>query len=211
MSKRFSNWHARCHKISSYKISKRVGVSAALRHQGSLTLWFDGAMGWEAEPSGRQGRQQRFSDAAIQTCLTLKVLFRLPLRQTTGLVASLLELAGLDWEVPNFSTLSRRQQALDIELPKLTGSGPLHLLVDSTGIRVKGGGEGGPRKRLAVRKRLWCKVHISIHGNMLTLRAMKISLSKALPSAVGGGPVLPDLLSRIPEAQEMPSISADGA
>ena len=64
-------------------------------------------MDWRAAPTGKQGRQPTFSDAAIQTCLTLKVLFRLPLRQVIGLVESLLKLADLDWPVPDFSTLSR--------------------------------------------------------------------------------------------------------
>ena len=71
-------------------------------------VWFDPAMNWHAEPSGRRGGQTVYSDAAIQACLTIKVLFGLPLRQTTGFVASLLKLAGLDWPVPDHSTLCRR-------------------------------------------------------------------------------------------------------
>ena len=69
-------------------------------------------MAWEAASSGGRGRQQAYSDAAIQTCLTLKVVFGMALRQTTGFVESLLKLAGLDWSVPDFSTLSRRQKTL---------------------------------------------------------------------------------------------------
>jgi hypothetical protein len=65
-------------------------------------------MVWKAEVSGRRGRQKIYSDAAIQACLTFKVLFGLPLRQTTGFVESLLKRAGLDWSVPDFSTLCRR-------------------------------------------------------------------------------------------------------
>jgi hypothetical protein len=63
-------------------------------------------------PEGRRGRQQNFSDAAIQACLTLKVLFGLPLWQTTGFVQSLLQLIGLNWVAPNFSILCRRQRTL---------------------------------------------------------------------------------------------------
>jgi hypothetical protein len=65
-----------------------------------------------AAPTGRRGRQQTYSDAAIQTCLSMKVLFGMALRQTTGFVESLLRLVGLDWTVPDFSTLSRRQKTL---------------------------------------------------------------------------------------------------
>ena len=64
-------------------------------------------MDWGAAPSGKRGRQQVYSDAAIQACLTIKVLFGLPLRQATGFVESLLKLIGLNWLVPDFITLGR--------------------------------------------------------------------------------------------------------
>lgn len=82
----------------------------ALKRRGSLTIWFDPEMSWDAVPTGRRGRQQSYSDAAIQTCLSMKVLFGMALRQTTGFVESPLKLVGLDWAVPDFSTLSRRQK-----------------------------------------------------------------------------------------------------
>jgi hypothetical protein len=69
-------------------------------------------MSWEAAPTGRLGRRRTYSDAAIQTCLTMKVLFGMALRQTTGFVESLLRLAGLDGSVPDFSALSRRQSEM---------------------------------------------------------------------------------------------------
>ncbi len=68
---------------------------------------------WEPAPTGKRGRQPDYSDAAIQTCLTMKVLFGMALRRTTGFVESLLELIDLDRAVPNFSTLSRRQKTRD--------------------------------------------------------------------------------------------------
>ena len=97
-------------RTERYKTSNWAEYNAALRQRGSLTIWFDPSVQWEAAPNDKHGCQQKFSDAAIRTCLMLKVLFRLPLRQTTGLVASVLELAGLDWDVPDFSTLSRRMR-----------------------------------------------------------------------------------------------------
>ncbi len=81
-------------------IGPSAAASEALKQRGSLTVWFDPSMQWEAVPSGRRGRQKTYSDAAIQACLTLKVLLGLPLRQATGFVASLLELSGLGWSVP---------------------------------------------------------------------------------------------------------------
>ena len=71
--------------------------NAALKKGGSLTIWFDPDMVWTLPPSGKRSRQQSYSDAAIQVCLTMRSLFGLALRQTTGFVESLLQLIGLDW------------------------------------------------------------------------------------------------------------------
>jgi hypothetical protein len=88
-------------------------------------------MSWEAAPTGKRGRQQTYSNSAIQTCLTMKVLFGMALQQTTGFVESLLRLVGLDWSVPDFSTLSRRQKTLAVNIPYRGSKGPLHLLIPS--------------------------------------------------------------------------------
>ena len=102
---------------ATYKTRNWPAYNEALKRRGSLTIWFDPAMEWIPAPTGRRGRQQSFSDAAIQTCLTMKVLFGMPLRQTTGFMQSLLRLVGLDWTVPDFSTLCRRQQKLNVSIP----------------------------------------------------------------------------------------------
>lgn len=67
-------------------------------------------MNWLAPATGRRRRQPTCSAAAIQFCLTIKYLFSLALRQAKGIVESMLRLAGFDWAVPDFSTLSRRQK-----------------------------------------------------------------------------------------------------
>ncbi len=94
--------------------------NTALKQRGSLSIWFDPEMSWHAPPTGKRGRPPAFNDAAIQVCLTMKVLFGMPLRQTTGFVESLLRLAGLDWKVPDFSTLKRR--AFNLTHIRLHGS-----------------------------------------------------------------------------------------
>jgi len=137
-----------------YKSTNWSAYNSAVKQRGSLTIWFDPEMTWTPQPSGSRGRQQSFSDAAIQTRLTLKVLFGLPLRQTTGFVESLLRLVGLDWTVPDFRTLSRRLKTLNVRLPYRGSTGPLNLLIDSTGIKTEGEGEwnarkhGGPKRRI---------------------------------------------------------------
>ena len=138
-----------------YRTLNWRSYNAALRERGSLTVWFDPAMNWHAEPSGRRGGQTIYSDAAIQACLTIKVLFGLPLRQTTGFVASLLKLAGLDWPVPDHSTLCRRQRTLKVMLPDRGSPGPLNLLIDIEPVSATGsseparGHQGSGRGRMA--------------------------------------------------------------
>ena len=161
---------------------------------------------WLAEPSGKRGRPATFTDAAIQACLTLKVLFGLPLRQTTGLVESLLKLAGLDWSVPDFSTLSRRQKGLNVAIPYRPSTGALHLLIDSTGIKAEGEGEWFAKKHGPSKPRQWRKVHLGIDANTLEIRAIEVTGSR-----VGDAPMLPELLDQIPADQPIDKVSADGA
>ena len=116
---------------TTYKTTNWPAYSEALKRRGSLTIWFDPEMNWDAEPSGKRGRSRTFSDAAIQTFLTMKVLFGVALRQTTGFVESLLRLTGLDWDLPDFSTLSRRQRTLAVNILYRCAKGPLHVLIDS--------------------------------------------------------------------------------
>jgi len=163
-------------------------------------------MQWDAVPSGRRGRQQTYSDAAIQACLTLKVLLGLPLRQTTGFVASLLELSGLGWSVPDFSTLSRRQKTLDVTIPFRGSKGALHLLIDSTGIKVEGEGEWHTRKHGGSKRRVWRKIHLGIDEQTLEIRAVEVTSSN-----VGVALMLPELLAQIPADEEIATVTADGA
>ena len=190
----------------SYKTRNWPAYNKALKRRGSLTIWFDPAMNWEAAPTGKRGRQPDYSDAAIQTCLTMKVLFSMALRQTTGFVESLLRLIGLDWAVPDFSTLSRRQKTLKVNIPYRGSDGPLHLLIDSTGIKVEGEGEWNARKHGGSKRRVWRKIHIGIDEKSLEIRAAEFTTSN-----VGDAPMLPELLDQIPPEQGIATVTADGA
>jgi len=171
-----------------------------------LTIWFDPDMAWVPPPTGKRGRQPQYSDAAIQTCLTMKVLFGMALRQTTGFVESLLRLVGRDWAVPDFSTLSRRQKTLAVTIPYRGSPGPLNLLIDSTGIKAEGEGEWHARKHGGAKRRLWRKIHIGVDEQTLEIRAIEIT-----GSSVGDAPMLPELLSQIPADVEIGAVTADGA
>jgi hypothetical protein len=191
---------------TTYKTRNWAEYNLSLKPRGSLSIWFDPEMDWEATSSGRRGHQQTYSAAAIQACLTLKVLFGLPLRQTTGFVESLLKLVGLDWSVPDFSTLCRRQKTLSVAIPYKGSAGPLHLLVDSTGIKAEGEGEWNARKHGDSKRRLWRKIHIGIDEETLEIRAIEVT-----SSSIGDAPMLPDLLNQIAPDQLLGSVTADGA
>ena len=111
-------------KPARYRTTKWSAYNAALRNRGSLLVWLDKEMAWHAPHEGRPGRPPVFSDAAIQFCLSIKVLFKLPLRQTAGMAASLLRLAGLNWPVLDHSTLCRRQKTLQVQIPYRRAEGP---------------------------------------------------------------------------------------
>jgi hypothetical protein len=144
------------------KIRTWSAHNEALKRRGSHTIRFDLSMIWEATPTGKRGRQVDNSDADIQTCLTMKVPFGMPLRQTTEFVESLLRLTGLGWTRPNFSILSRRPKNPKENIPCGGSDGPLLLLVDSTGIKAEGDGEWNGRKHGGFKPRVWRKIRIEI-------------------------------------------------
>ena len=190
----------------SYRTTNWGAYNAALKRRGSLLIWFDSEMEWLAAPSGRRGRPATFSEAAIQACLMLKALFGLPLGQMTGWMEVLLKLAKLDWPVPDFSTLCRRQRDLTVVIPSRPSTGALHLLVDSTGIKAMGEGEWSCRKHGASRPRQWAKVRLGIDAETLEVRAIEVTGSR-----VGDGPMLPKLLEQIPLEEPISTVTADGA
>ena len=135
---------------------------AGLRARGSLTVWFksEAIEAWKAEPRTGRGGQPTYSALAIATALTLRAVFRLALRQTEGLIGSILQLLGLDLAVPDHSTLSRRAERLEVPRPRC-GREPVHLLVDSTGLRLCGPGSWLEEKHGSKRRRAWKMLHLA--------------------------------------------------
>src|SRR5215217_659845 len=111
-----------------HRVTNWAEYDAALRARGSLTVWFtaEAIEAWRAEPRTSRGGQPRYSSLAITTALTLRAVFRLALRQTEGLIGSILALLGLDLAVPDHSTLSRRAETLEVPRPR-RGREPVHL------------------------------------------------------------------------------------
>jgi hypothetical protein len=111
-----------------YRTTNWKSYNDALKRRGSLLVWLDKDMMWLAPKAGRLGRPPVFSPAAMQFCLMVKVPFDLPLRQTTVILGSILQMAGLDWTGPDFSTLSRRQKTITVQMSNCRARGPLNLL-----------------------------------------------------------------------------------
>jgi Transposase DDE domain len=155
---------ARRHHIpkQKHRVTNWAAYDAALRARGSLTVWFtpEAVAAWAAAPRTSRGGQPSYSDLAIATALTLRAVFRLALRQTEGLISSILQLLDLDLPVPDHSTLSRRAEALEVPRPKV-GNAPVHLLVDSTGLRLCGPGEWLAEKHGTKRRRAWRVLHLA--------------------------------------------------
>src|SRR5215218_7746331 len=156
---------ARRHRIPKQRrrVTNWAEYDAALRQRGSLTVWFtdEAIAAWHAEPRTTPGGQPHYSDLAITTALTLKAVFRLALRQTEGLIGSIIGLLGLDLSVPDHTTLSRRAETLEVPRPRSgRNAEPVHLLVDSTGLKLCGPGEWLVEKHGTKARRAWRKMHL---------------------------------------------------
>jgi hypothetical protein len=106
-----------------YKTTNWKDYNRVLRARGSLTVWLDTQMQWQAPASGKPGRPAVYSDAAVQCCLTMKVLFGLALRQTQGFVHSVLKLSGLDWQAGDAPMLPELLGQIPAEETVLSVSG----------------------------------------------------------------------------------------
>ena len=147
-----------------YRIRDWHQYNKALISRGSLTLWVEGhtLSAWRDQSTpARRGRRRTYSDLAITCALTVRELYRLPLRSTEGFIRSLTRLLQLDVPAPHYSTLSRRAASLTVTLPRLN-KGPLHLAIDSTGMKVYGEGEWKMRLHGKEKRRTWRKLHLMI-------------------------------------------------
>jgi len=178
-----------------------------LRQRGSLTVWFtdEAIEGWRAEPRTTPGGQPWYSPLAILTALTLRAVFRLALRQTEGLIGSVIGLLGLALSVPDHSTLSHRAETLEVPRPQLRRDGELlHLLVDSTGLKLCGAGEWLVEKHGAKTRRSWRKLHIGLDADTGQIVAAALT-TKEVDDGAEVGP----LLDQVPGP--VASFTADGA
>ena len=167
VSNRSTRDKARRSKPSSsvYRVGNGSAYDQALKQRGSVTVWFspDAVQAWAYQGPAQRGAQFLYSDLAIETALTLRLIYHLPLRQTEGFVESIVQLMGLDLSAPDHSTLSRRQRSLQVELPTRSVQAPIHVVVDSSGLNVYGEGEWKVRQHGWSVRRTWRKLHLGVN------------------------------------------------
>jgi len=145
-----------------------------LIERGSITFWFppDVKDRWLNASTG-PGFQKIYSDEAIEVVSMIRFFFKQPLRATQGFTASLMALLGFDLPVPDYSTLSRRMRKLEVKLGKLQSKGKnIHVVLDSTGLKVFGEGEWKVRQHGYSKRRTWMKLHLTVDeadGEMLSM------------------------------------------
>ena len=168
-------------KKTILKVPNWKEYNASLVKRGDLTLWFDeeSISSWNSElRTGKKGRPQEYSDLAIQCALTLAAIFHLPLRQTEGFLCSLVRQLGLALKIPDYSTLCVRQKKLEITIPKVAkaaGLKPLHIVIDSTGLKVFGEGEWKVRQHGYSKRRTWRKLHLAVDSDSHIIESAVLS------------------------------------
>jgi len=189
---------ARRHKFAKkqYRVTNWAEYNESLRQRGDLTIWItdEALCQWLAPRRTTCGGQPKYSDMAITICLTLGVVYKLPLRQTQGLMRSIARLMGLEFPVPDFSTLSRRGLGLTLPArPRAGRTEPVHLVMDSTGLKIFGEGEWQHNKhKTKAKRKKWRKLHLG-----LDLLSGEIICADLTLDNVGDPSALPGLLDQV--------------
>jgi Transposase DDE domain len=189
----------------AYRVRNWKAYDDALVRRGSLTLWVEEAtlQAWRYQGPTQRGAQFQYSDTAIECLLTLRSVYHLTLRATEGLAGSLFGLMGLDLDVPDHTTLSRRAATVPITLPK-RATGPLHLILDSTGLKVYGEGEWKVRQHGYSKRRTWLKLHLAVDPQTHEIQAAMVS-----DPGVTDAEMAPPLLGQVDNP--LASMTGDGA
>ena len=149
---------------TKYRVANWAAYNRALVRRGDVTVWLSSQAiaAWTPRRSGRRGGQRRYSDLAIETALTLRLLYHLPLRQAEGFLHALFGMMRLDLSAPDYTTLSRRSQHLRRRLRPVPPGEAIHLVLDSTGLSIVGEGEWAAAKHGGRGRRGWRKLHLGV-------------------------------------------------
>lgn len=193
-----------------FKVTNWAEYEAGLRRRGSLTLWItpEALISWGAPRRTTRGGQSLYSDLAIETTLMLGMVFGLRLRQSEGFLNSVLELMALDLAVPDHTTLSRRARTWKPSARsndrQHVADGPIHVLVDSTGLKIYGTGQWLEEKHGAKSRRGWRKLHLAVDADSGEIIARSLT-----DQETGDASQLEPLLDQIDD--EIGQFTADGA
>jgi len=193
----------------TYRVRNWSQYNKALVSRGNLTVWIsdEAIENWyHEEKTGKRGASPTYADLAIEACLMVRSLFQLTLRQTQGFVSSVFELGKIDLSVPDYSTLGRRLPGLAIKLPVRNLSDKLHVVIDSTGIKVYGEGEWKVRMHGWQKRRTWRKLHLCIDS-----KTQQILSVETTGNNVDDADKVKELLEAVPPDKELDKVSADGA
>jgi IS5 family transposase len=189
----------------AYRIRNWNEYNDSLVRRGSLTLWVDQEtlQAWRYRGPAQRGAQYRYSDLAIECLLTLRAVYHLTLRATEGFAHSLFALMQVDLTVPDYTTLCRRAATVRVTLPK-KARGPLHLVIDSTGLKVYGEGEWKVRQHGYSKRRTWLKLHLAVDPETHEIQAAMVT-----DPGVTDAEMVPPLLEQV--ENPVASAAADGA
>ena len=190
---------------TQYRVENWPEYERGLVSRGDITVWLapEAIAAWSPEKGGIPGGQRRFSDLAIETALTVRLVFGLPLRQAEGFLRSIFGLMGLDLAVPDHTTLSRRAKGLELRLRSSASAGPIHLILDSTGLSIVGEGEWAAAKHGGKGRRGWKRLHLGVDAAGVIV-AQSLTDGSAHDASEGLG-----LLASV--KQEVATLTGDGA
>src|ERR1700684_150736 len=198
---------SRRHKIpkARYRVTNWPEYDAALVRRGSLTVWLteEAVSAWHAPATGKRGGQTIYADIAIETGLALRLVLHQRLRQTEGALRSIADLLGVQIRIPDHTTLSLRGGGLKVLPQRVERNEPLHLLIESTGVKIYGEGEWLDQKHGIRSRRRWRKLHLAVDADTQEIAAVELT-----PDDIGDISALPDLLDQI--EGPVGSVTADG-
>jgi len=192
-----------------YKVRNWKEYNEALVNRGRILFQIteEAIKQWEeAERNKKRGRPKKFSDTAIKTSLALSQLFRLSLRTTEGLVSDILKKLGVKCNAPDYTTLSVRSKTIAVSIRTRDIRENLHIVVDSTGVKVFGEGEWKVRKHGYSKRRTWLKLHIGADET-----TGDILVGEVTNNGVHDSVMLDPLLDQLPDKQRIDQCSGDGA
>ena len=188
-------------KGSRYKVNNWSEYNRSLKNRGDITLWFseDAIESWHYQGKKQKGGQLKYSDQCIEVCCMIRKVYRLPLRQTQGLVSSIMRLMHLKLNVPDYTRICRRSKTLKIKnilITKIDNGERLHIVMDSTGLKVYGEGEWKVRQHGYSKHRTWRKIHIALNPEDGIIHAAEMT-TNGVDDAAMVDPVLEKIKGKV--------------